>query len=85
MPCIINCKHLYMHIFVNNLNILMTLYLYNIHQSLIRKSVSLFEIMNAHDTINCLIWHFRIYACMEIVTLCGFIILNNDIDFVIKL
>ena len=74
-----------MHIFVNNLNLLTTLYLYNIHQSLIRKSVSLFEIMNAHILFNCLIWHFRIYACMQIVTLCGFIILNNDIDFVIKL
>ena len=37
-----------MHIFVNNLNILTTLYLYNIHQSLIRKLVSLFEIMNTH-------------------------------------
>ena len=37
-----------MLIFVNNLNILTTLYLYNIHQSLIRKSESLFEIMNAH-------------------------------------
>ena len=37
-----------MLIFVSNLNILITLYLYNIHQSLIRKSVSLFEIMNAH-------------------------------------
>ena len=75
-----------MRIFVNNLNILTTLYLYNIHQSLIRKSVSLFEIMNAQSYANnCLIWHFRIYACMQIVTLCGFIILNNDIDFVIKL
>ena len=37
-----------MHLFVNNLNILTTLYLYNIHQSLIRKSVSLFEILHAH-------------------------------------
>ena len=37
-----------MHIFVNNLNILTTLYLYNINQSLIRKSISLFEIKNAH-------------------------------------
>ena len=70
-----------MRIFVNNLNILTDLYFYNIHQSLIRKSVSSY-------TINCLIWHFKIYAiyaCMQIVTLCGFIILNNDIDFVIKL
>ena len=78
-----------MRIFVNNLNILTNLYLYNIHQSIIRKSVSLFEIMNAQSyTINCLIWHFKIYAIyarMQIVTLCGFIILNNDIDFVIKL
>ena len=77
-----------MRIFVNNLNIVTNLYFYNIHQSLIRKSVSLFEIMNAQSyTINCLIWHFKIYAiyaCMQIVTLCGFIILNNDIDFVIK-
>ena len=48
MFCFIHCKPLYMHIFVNNLNILTTLYLYNIHQSLIGKSVSLFEIMNAH-------------------------------------
>ena len=69
-----------MLIFVNNLNILTTLYLYNIHQSLIRKSVLLFEIMNAHILlrINCLMWHFRIYACIQIVTLCGFNILNND-------
>ena len=76
-----------MCIFVNNLNILTTLYLYNIHQSLIRESVSLFEIMNAHCTYskNCLIWHFRIYAYVQIVTLCGFFNLNNDIDFVIKL
>ena len=37
-----------MRVFVNNLNILKTLYLYIIHQSLIIKSVSLFEIMNAH-------------------------------------
>ena len=78
-----------MCIFVNNLNILTNLYFYNTHRSLIRKSVSLFEIMNAQSyTINCLIWHFKIYAiyaCMEIVTLCGFIILSNDIDFVIKL
>ena len=34
--------------FVNNLNICSTLSLYNIHQSLIIKSVSLYEIMNAH-------------------------------------
>ena len=78
-----------MQIFVNNLNILTILYFYNIHQSLIKKLVSLFEIMNAQSySINCLIWHFKIYAiyaCMQIVTLCGFIILNNDIDFVIKL
>ena len=77
-----------MCIFVNNLNILINRYLYNIHQSLIRKSVSLFEIMNAQSyTINCLIWHFKmyaIYACMQIGTLCGFIIFNNDINFVIK-
>ena len=46
MFCVIDCKHLYMLISVNNLKILTTLY--NIHQSLIRKSVSLFEIMNAH-------------------------------------
>ena len=37
-----------MLIFANNLNILTTLYLHNVHQSLIRKLVSLFEIMNAH-------------------------------------
>ena len=37
-----------MRIFANNLNILTTLYLYYIHQSLITKSVSLFGIMNAH-------------------------------------
>ena len=64
-----------MCIFVNNLNIPTTLYVYNIHQSLIKKSVSLFEIMNAQSyTINCLIWHFRIYAFIQIVTLCGLII-----------
>ena len=86
MFCVIHCKHLYMRVFVNNLNILKTLYLYNIHQSLIIKLVSLFQIMDAQSyTINCLIWHFRIYACMQIITLCGFVILNNDIDFVIKL
>ena len=89
MFCVICCQHSYMRIFVNNLNILTNLYFYNIHQSLIRKSVSLFEIMNAQSyTINCLIRHFKIYAIyasMQIVTLCGFIILNNDIDFVIKL
>ena len=74
-----------MHVFVNNFNILTALSLYNIAQSLIRKSVSLFEIMNAQSyTINCLIWNFSIYACMQIVALCGFIILNNDIDFVIN-
>ena len=48
MFCVICCKHLYMLTFVYNLNILTTLYLYNIHESWIRKSVSLFEIMNAH-------------------------------------
>ena len=75
-----------MSVFVNNLNILTTLSLYNIHQGLIGKSVSLFEIMNRQSyTINCLIWHFRIYAFMQIVTLYGFIILNGEIDFVIKL
>ena len=81
-----NCNHLYMHISVNNLNIHTTLYLNNIHKSLIKKSVWLFELNNECTyTINCLIWHFRIYACMQIATLCGFIILNNDIDFVSKL
>ena len=75
-----------MRVFVNNLNILAALSLYNINQGLIGKSVSLFETMNAQSyTINCLIWHFRIYACMQIVTLCGFIILSSEIDFVIKL
>ena len=64
MFCVIDCKHLHMRIFVNNSNILTTLNLYNIHQSSIRKSA--FEIMNAQSyTINCLIWHFRIYACMH--------------------
>ena len=71
-----------MRIFVNKLNICTTLYLYYIHRGLVRKLASLFKIMNAHIL---LIWYFRIYACMQIVTLCGFIILNSDIDIVIKL
>ena len=86
MFCVIHCKHLHMRIFANNSNILTTLNLYNIHQSSIRKSASAFEIMNAQSyTINCLIWHFRIYACMQIVTLCGFITPKNETDFVIQL
>ena len=86
MFCVIHCKNLYIRVFVNNLNILTALSLYNIHQGLIGKAVSLFEIMNAQSyTINCLIWHFRIYALIQIVTFCGFIILNSEIDFVIKL
>ena len=83
----IRFKQLYMGIFVNNLNVCATLYLYYIHQSLIIKSVSLFKIMNALMLLTfwSVILGYMHHACMQIVKLCGFIILNNDIDFIIKL